>query len=135
MTRIEESSSGGSAPRESMSDVEAQEAFQYRKVAAQEHHRIYENPGRCWLLAYVVPFGLMVGLYVSWLTGHEWIHHHICANDVAYGGFTLAAAAGAAAVFSLLSLFRAEYHADRAFQPLLCGCLTLLYILVWWKTK
>jgi len=135
MVRMEESSSGTNARRQPMSDVESQEAFQYRKIATPEHYRIYEHRGTCWLLAYLVPLGLLVGSFVSRQIGHEWIHHHVCADDVAYGVFTLAAAAGVASGFGLASLFRAEFHADRAFQPLVCGCLTLLYLLVWWKTK
>jgi len=131
MIPVKQSESGGKGPRQSMSDLEAQETFQYRKVAAQEHYRIYENPGRCWLFAYLIPFVVLVGGYVWWLIGHEWIHQHVCGSDVAYSVGALVAAASAAAAFGLASLFRTEFHADRAFQPLLCGCLTLLFILVW----
>ena len=135
MTHTEESSSSGSAPRESMSDGEAQEIFQYRKAAAQEHHRIYENPGRCWLLAYLVPCGLLVGACVSWPLGHKWIHQHLYPSDIAYGVITLVTAACAASGFGLASLIREESHADRAFQPLVSGYLTLLFLFVWWATK
>jgi hypothetical protein len=135
MVRPERFSPGTNARRRSMSEIDAQETFRYRKIAAQEDYRIYENRGRCWLLAYLVPFGLVVGSYVSWQIGHGWIHQHVCATDAAYGVIALAAAAGAASGFGLASLFRAEFHADRAFQPLVCGCLTLLYLLVWWKTQ
>jgi len=134
MAEIEESESGVNGSRQSMSDIEAQEAFQYRKVPAQEHYKIYENLGWCWLFAYLVPFVVIVGGYVWWLIGHGWIHQHVCGSDKVYGVFTLVAAASAASAFGLASLFRAEFHADRAFQPLVCGCLTLLFLLVWWKT-
>jgi hypothetical protein len=118
-----------------MSDDEAQEIFQYREVAAREHYRIYEHPGRCWLLAYLVPIGLIVGAYVSWPIEHVWIHQHLCSNDITYGASILVTAACAASGFGLASLIREETHSDRAFQPLLCGWLSLLFLLVWWITK
>lgn len=135
MTRIEDCSSGADLPHQTMSDTEAQEIFQYRKIAAREHYRVYENQGRCWLLAYLVPFGLIVGAYVSWPMGHGWIHQHLCSNDIAFGVFILMTAACAASGFGLVSLIREESHADRAFQPLICGWLVLLFLAVWWITK
>ena len=133
MVQSEKSASGVNGPGQSMSDIEAQEAFQYRRVAAQEHYRIYDNLGRCWLWAYLVPLGVLVGGYVWWLIGHAWIHQHVCGSDLAYSVVTLVAAASAAAAFGLASLCRAEFHADRAFQPLVCGWLAMLLLFVWWK--
>ena len=134
MTKAEKFETGDKGSKRSMSDIEAQETFQYRKVAAQERYRIYENPGRCWLYAYLAPLLVLIGGYIWWRLGHEWIHQHIWRNDIAYGVFTLIVAASTASGFGIASLSRAEFHADRAFQPLVCGCLTLLFLLVWWKT-
>jgi len=134
MGHIEKSTSDGKNPTQAMSDAEAQEAFQYRKIAAEEHYKIYENRGRCWLFAYLVPLVVIVGGYVVWLCGSGWIHQHASENDKAYGVCLLVTASVAASAFGLASLFRAEFHADRAFQPLVCGWLTLLFLFVWWKT-
>jgi hypothetical protein len=134
MGHLEKSTSEGENPTQAMSDAEAQEAFQYRKIATEEHYRIYENCGRCWLFAYLVPLVVIVGGYVVWLCGSGWIHQHLSENDKAYGVCLLVTGSVAASAFGLASLFRAEFHADRAFQPLVCGCLTLLFLFVWWKT-
>ncbi len=130
----EKSAFGSQEPVHAMSDIEAQEVFRYRKAAAAEHYKIYDAPDRCWLMAYLVPFVVIVGGYVGWQVAHEWIHRHVCSSGSTYGASLMVLAACAASAFGAASLFRAEYHADRALQPLVSGCITLLLLFVWWKT-